>query len=368
MRRTLEAVKASRRPDSAYNLAVPVKAGRKSMARGVVGFVLILLLPSSRAIVAAGVQVTGGSISGVVSDGQGAALPDVTLIASTAPFQKRVVTAGDGTYRFVDLVPSTYVVTAELAGFSKVVRENVVVHEGLNLTLDMTMTVGGISELIAVKADTPMLESKSAVEAVNIAGDLQRALPLSALRTWADALTLVPGVATNQARFQTYYLFGTNYPSGVALVDGADATSVLQGSTLYSQFGRDTFSDIQVRTGGVDASTPLGLGAIVSVATQSGTDQIRGAAALQYEPRAWNADNTPGGQSLIVTTRQSDFSLGGPVVPGKAWFFGTARIARNATGNPQSSLQTGYLRALVPGYSPIDNDWNNQIGFVKGTW
>src|SRR5262245_66421083 len=145
----------------------------------------------------------------------------------------------------------------------------------------MTMTVASISQLIEVKADTPMLESKSAVEAVNIDGDLQRALPLSALRTWADALTLVPGVTTNQARFQTYTLFGTTHPSGVALVDGADATSVLQGSTLYSQFGRDAFSDIQVKTGGVDASTPLGLGSVVTAATQSGGDRFSGAAAYQ---------------------------------------------------------------------------------------
>jgi hypothetical protein len=147
---------------------------------------------------------------------------------------------------------------------------------------------------------------------VNISGDLQRALPLSALRTWADALTLVPGVTTSQARFQTYSLFGTAHPSGVALIDGADATSVLQGSTLYSQFGRDTFSDIQAKTGGVDASTPLGLGAVLIAASQTVTDRFSGAAAYQYE---------------------ADFSLGRPIVRGDAWFFGTARIARNATGN-----------------------------------
>jgi hypothetical protein len=168
---------------------------------------------------------------------------------------------------------------------------------------------------------------------VNISGDLQRALPLSALRTWADALTLVPGVTTSQARFQTYSLFGTAHPSGVALIDGADATSVLQGSTLYSQFGRDTFSDIQAKTGGVDASTPLGLGAVLIAASQTVTDRFSGAAAYQYEPKDWNADNTPGGQSLTVTTRQAEFSLGRPIVRGDAWFFGTARIALNATGN-----------------------------------
>jgi hypothetical protein len=278
----------------------------------------------------------GGSIGGIVNDEQGSALPGVSLTVSAPPVQKTVVTAGDGSYRLVDLVPGTYVVTAQLAGFATLVRENVVVREGPNLTLDLTMTVGAISETVEVRADTPLLESKTAAQGVNISGDLQRALPLSSLRTWADALTLVPGVTTSQARFQTYSLFGTTHPSGVALIDGADATSVLQGSTLYSQFGRDTFSDIQVKTGGVDASTPLGLGAVLTAASQSGTDRFSGAAAYQYEPKDWNADNTPGGQSLTVMTRQADFSLGGPAVRGKAWFFGTARIARNATGNPQN--------------------------------
>ena len=183
---------------------------------------------------------------------------------------------------FEHLVPGTYVVTAQLAGFATLVRENVVVREGLNLTLDLTMTVGAISETVEVRADTPLLESKTAAQGVNISGDLQRAPPLAALRTWADALTLVPGVTTSQARFQTYSLFGTAHPSGVALIDGADATSVLQGSTLYSQFGRDTFSDIQVKTGGVDASTPLGLGAVLTAASQTSAADTRRRALLSY--------------------------------------------------------------------------------------
>jgi hypothetical protein len=182
-------------------------------------------------------------------------------------------------------VPATYVVTARLAGCATLVRRNVVVREGLNLTLDLTMTAGAVHETVEVRADTPLLESRTAAQGVNISGDLQRALPLSALRTWADALTLVPGVTTSQTRFQTYSLFGTGHPSGVVLIDGADATSVLQGSTLYSQFGHDTFSDIQVKTGGVDASTPLGLGAVLTAASQTGTDRFSGAAAYPYEPK-----------------------------------------------------------------------------------
>lgn len=278
------------------------------------------------------------------------------------------MTSADGSYRILDLPPGDYAVTGELSGFAKLVREGVVVREGLNLTLDLAMTVGEVSETVDVRGDSPLLESKTAAEGINISGDLQRALPLSALRTWADALLLVPGVTTSQARYQAYTLFGTWHPSGVALIDGADATSVLQGSTIYSQYGRDAFSDIQVKTGGVDASTPLGLGAVLTAATQSGTDRFSGAAGFQYEPKDWNADNTPGGQSLTVATHQGDFALGGPIARGEAWFFASSRIARNATGNPQSAQQTSYLRALQPGYTPLDNDWDNQIAFVKGTW
>jgi hypothetical protein len=237
---------------------------------------LLLLLSVVFSAHPATAHVVGGSIGGIVTDQQASALPGVSLTVSAPPVKKAVVTAGDGSYRLVDPVPATYVVTARLAGCATLVRRNVVVREGLNLTLDLRMTVGAINETVEVRADTPLLESRTAAQRLNISGDLQRALPLSALRTWADALTLVPGVTTSQARFQTYSLFGTAHPSGVVLIDGADATSVLQGSTLYSPFGRDTSSDIQVKTG---------LGAVLTAASQTGTDRFSGAAAYQYEPK-----------------------------------------------------------------------------------
>jgi len=332
-----------------------------------VAVAVLVFFGSARIVVAQ--LAAGGSISGVVKDEQGAVLPGVTVAATSAsaPGVHTTITDGQGLFRMVDLAPSEYAITCELSAFAKLVRDNVVVREGLNLSLDLTMKVGAVSDVVQVTAETPMLESKTVEQAVNISGDLQRALPLSSLRTWADGLLLVPGVVTSQARFQTYFLHGTLHNSGVVLVDGADATSVLQGSTLYSQFGRETFSDIQVKTGAVDAATPLGLGIIANIATQSGTNQLHGAAGFQYEPQSWNGDNATGGQSLTVTTQQSDFSLGGPIVRDEAWFFGSFRLARNATGVPRSAQQQGYLQALVPGYTSFDNAWDGQIGFVKVT-
>ena len=312
---------------------------------------------------------SGGSISGHVTDAQGGGLPRAVVIATTpsSPGTRSTMTDEEGFYRLLRLPPGSYSIGVEAPDFSRVAHDDIVIREGLNLTLDFTMPIAPVSQSIFVEGRTPLLESKSASVAVNISGDLQRSLPLSSLRIWSDFLLLSPGVATSQARFQTYSLYGTGPPSGVVLGDGADATSVLQGSTLYSQFGSETFADIQVATGAVDASAPLGLGPIVSISTQSGTNRWRGAIGTSYQPKRWNGDNADGGQTLTVETRQGDFAIGGPVTRDRWWFFGSLRVARNHTGNPRSAAQVSDLEALDPGFTQFDNMWRGQTVFGKIT-
>jgi hypothetical protein len=260
-----------------------------------------------------------------------------------------------------------YDIRGERPGFAAAVRQNVAIREGLNVRVDLTLAIGSAEEVVIVSGEPPQLESKYPTQGLNLSGDLQRALPLSSLRTWGDFLMLVPGVATTQARFQTYTLHGTSPSSGVFLVDGADATSVLQGSTLYAQFSRDTFNDIQVKTGAVDAASPLGLGVVANITTQSGTNAVMGSAGATFQAKRWNDSNTPGGQDFTVQVRQPEGSLGGPFVRGRFWFFGSVRIDRNSTGVPRSPQQTEFLEALAPGFEPFDNTWRGQSGFGKLT-
>ncbi|HLG59547.1 MAG TPA: TonB-dependent receptor [Vicinamibacterales bacterium] len=319
--------------------------------------------------VVAAQSIVGGSIGGYIRDEQGGVLPGVLVSALSAdpPDRRLATTDRAGYFRITDLSPGEYSVAAERDGFAKIVRSPIVVREGLSLSVDLTMMVGSLSDVITVTAETPMLEWKTAVQAVNISGDLQRELPLSSLHTWSDFLLLTPGIVSTQARFQTYGLHGTTHPSGAFLVDGADVTSVLQGSTVFAQFAADTFSDVQVKTGAVDAASPLGLGPIVNIATRTGTNEIRGSADLTAQPKAWNSSNTPGGQDLTVHVAQVDVGLGGPIVRDRWWFFGSLRVARNATGVARSLQQTAFLAAIEPGFAPFDNDWAGQFGFVKLT-
>ena len=312
---------------------------------------------------------SGGSISGHVADEQGGVISGVRIVAASPETPLTLVVATDerGYYRIPNLTPAVYTITAERQGFARTSRENVLVREGLHLTISITMALGTTTDVVTVTGEAPVIESKSVAEVVNISGDFQRALPLSSLRNWTDFLALTPRVVTNQGRFQSYSVHGTSGASGVFLVDGADVTSVLQGSGLYAQFASDTTSDIQVATAAVDASSPSGFGPLVTVTTRSGTNELHGTSSLTYQPEAWNADNTPNGQSLTMSVFQPEASLGGPLRRGAVWFFGSARIARNRTGVPRSAEQVRGLQLIDPAFTEFSNAWNGQIGYTKIT-
>src|SRR5688500_11103259 len=75
-------------------------------------------------------QSTTGTIAGSVKDTTGAALPGVTVEASSPALIEKVrtvVTDGAGQYKIVDLRPGDYAVTFSLTGFSSAKREGVTI-------------------------------------------------------------------------------------------------------------------------------------------------------------------------------------------------------------------------------------------------
>ena len=313
-----------------------------------------------------------GSVRGSVSDEQKGVLPGATITATTpdAPGVFTATSDANGAYRLVDLPPGTYTVTVELSTFAKFTRAPVIVRAGLNVLLDVELKVGGISEAVDVRGDPPLLESKQPVQAINIGGEFQRHVPLTSRRDWADFLLLVPGVvATTQAGSNKifYYLHGADFSSLVLQLDGADMASTLQNTNSYINVSDEAIEDTQVKTGAVDAATPIGAGAVVSVVTRSGSNQLKGAVRVGYQGAGWNGNNAPGGTSNAFEIVQSDASLGGPLVKDKAWLFGAYRYTNNSLGVSRTPTQLANLRALVPGFAPLTMDTEASYVFVKGT-
>lgn len=315
-----------------------------------------------------------GSVRGYVKDPQGGVLPGVTITlrSPTVPTPVSGVSDQQGFFRLVDLMPGDYRLEAELQGFAKYVRDPVAVRAGLNIALDIEMSIGALEQVIEVKAETPLLETQRATTSVNISGDFQRDLPLTSRRQFSDFLEVTPGVAARAGDAtgggQIYMLRGGELENHVVQLDGADMGSFRQNrADRLLTFNTDAVSDVQVTTGAIDASTPLGSGAVINVSTKSGTDRFAGVAGAVYTPESWNGNNAGAGTVRFNEIFQPDLSLGGPVVPGKMWFYGAYRYTRQFSGIGRTPEQLALLSALEPTFEPFDNSVLSHNYYAKVT-
>jgi hypothetical protein len=339
----------------------------KNMKTLLVGF-LLLSCAAGEAVA----QTTAGSIRGYVRDEQGGVLPGVTITATSpvAATPSIAVTDQQGYYRLLNLLPGDYTLTAELQGFAKLVRVNILVRAGLDVGVDVVMKIGGIAETVTVKGETPLLETSKGGQAVNVSGELQHSLPLTARQHWSEFLNLTPGAvsadSTSNPSASTYYVHGAGIVSFSTLIDGADMASAVNPWQAYISLGGDTVSDVQIKTGGMDASTPLGFGAAVVTLTQSGTNRFKGSVNFAYTPKAWMANNQPGGSSQTMSVTQPDLALGGPIVKDHLWFYGSYRRRIGTLGISRAAADVSTLHAVVPSFQPFDNTMaaNNIFGKV----
>jgi hypothetical protein len=331
--------------------------------------VLLLLTCAAAESVA---QTTEGSIRGYLRDEQGAALPGVTITAMSVAVARPLTTVTDqeGYYRLLNVPPGEYSVGAELEGFTKFIRDNVAMRAGLNLGLDIVLKVGSLTETVEVKGDSPLLETTRAVQAVNVSGELQRSLPLAARRHWSEFLRIAPGaVATDTTVDQAsvFYVHGAGIVSGSSLIDGADMSSAVNPWTGYIALPDLTIADVQIKTSGLDASAPLGLGAASNLVVKSGTNRISGGVTMAYTPKSWISNNTPGATSQSQSIMQPEVAIGGPIRRDRLWYFGSYMRRNGTLGLSRPSDQIAAMKALVPSFVPFDNDIKANIVFIKAT-
>jgi hypothetical protein len=316
-----------------------------------------------------------GTMRGSVRDQQGGVLPGVTIAATsvTTAGAATAVSEADGSYRLLGLAPGEYTVTADLAGFATYVRRGILVRAGLNLGLEIALAIDTLHEAVQVVAESPMLEVHEPVQAVNISGELQRSVPLSSRKDFTDFLEVTPGVTARTLDqgngAQVYMLRGSDIDNHVIQIDGSDIGSFRQGlAGQYVGLSSEAIQDTQVKTGGVDAAAPLGVGLIVNVATPTGTNRVSGSVATVFQAQAWNGNNAAAnGQSATSSLFQPDLALGGPIIPNRVTFFGSFRYADRHVGIARTADQQRALSTIDPAFVPFDNGGRSRYLFVKAT-
>src|SRR5580765_7337047 len=160
---------------------------------------LLTLLCVSLAPPAWAQQASG--ISGVVRDSSGSVLPGVSVeAASPALIEKSitVVTDGEGRYSVVDLRPGNYTVTFSLDGFSKVVRDGIVLGAGFTATVNVSLSVGAIAETITVTGASPVVDTQTMRRQETLNTTQLEALPSGNIGVQTLAY-VTPGFAATQA-------------------------------------------------------------------------------------------------------------------------------------------------------------------------
>jgi hypothetical protein len=168
-----------------------------------------------------------GSLRGTVVDEQGAAMPGVTVMATSpaALTPGTDVTDAQGAYRIANLPPGEYTLVAELPGFSVYRREGILLRAAANFQVEaMVMRVGTLEEAITVSGRSPMVEVSNPTTTINVDAEFQEALPLTEGGFWTDFLQMTPGVLSRPhndgSGRQNYYASGVEHREHVTQMDG----------------------------------------------------------------------------------------------------------------------------------------------------
>src|SRR5262245_41717061 len=140
------------------------------------------------------------TLSGTVTDATDAALPGVTVTALLVDTGNTFVAVTDasGSYRIGAMRPGVYKITAELAGFTTVTRENVQLLVGQAASLALKMTLATVRETVTVTGEAPLISTSRSTLGGNIDPVQMEALPVNG-RNWMQLTLLAPGSRANEA-------------------------------------------------------------------------------------------------------------------------------------------------------------------------
>jgi len=281
---------------------------RRLVWLAVVGFVLALPLVA---------HAQDSAVIGTVRDNTGAILPGVTVTATNEAQGTTFMGVTDerGSYR-IPVLPAVYRVTAELPGFTTVVRPGVEVLLGRQVMLNLDMAVAGLQETVTVTGDAPLLDTSSSNITGNIDPRQMEDIPLNG-RNWMDLTLLAPGSrqnASSEVPLDRQGFFQVQ-------VDGQQATLTVCCSQNQPRYSRDSIAEFVLSTNRFDATQGRTMGMMVNAVTKSGTNKLSGTFAGYFRDDRWNAADFIQHRVIPYQDQQLSGTLGGPVVKDRIHFF-----------------------------------------------
>ncbi|MGB7623006.1 MAG: carboxypeptidase regulatory-like domain-containing protein [Terriglobia bacterium] len=293
-------------------------------------FLLLVVIALALLLVltAASQAQSAGAIGGLVTDAQGAAVvgAKVTAHNTATGIDRTTITGPTGQYQLAALPIGTYKVEVQSQGFQTKVTENVIVQVAQATDLDVSLVVGQLSETVNVEASAPVIESTTMSVGAVIPQRTVQEIPLNG-RHFVDLGLLLPGSVvqpqngflTAPLRGQGAFAFNTagNREDTVNfMVNGVNLNDMVQNQITF-QPSINTVSEFSSTNSTFSAEYGRNSGAIVNIATRSGSNQFHGEVFEFIRNNALDGNNFFANSANLPIApfkrNQFGFNVGGPV-------------------------------------------------------
>lgn len=291
-------------------------------------------------------QTFRGNLAGVVTDASGAALPAAAIkLESPRTGLSRVgVASASGEFLFAELPVGLYRLTISSPGFEAKTIDNAEVAVSKTTNLTVQLGVAQQQAVVEVAAQAVTLET-TATALVSVVDTKSVAdMPMNG-RDFRQMVKLAPGVSPATTSVNGMRTSGNNFQ-----IDGADNNDAFHNTSAVNQGGVagiagtllpieaiDQFS-VQTNAG---ADSGRNGGSAVNLVIKSGTNTLHGSAFYFNRNEALAALSplqNPGSKKAVIRNNQYGFSLGGPIVKNKTFFFLTGEAQKSIANN--STLDT----------------------------
>jgi hypothetical protein len=319
----------------------------------------ILLLAAACSVGLA--QEYRSTVSGQVSDPQGAVIPGVSIVLTEKSTNARFETkSGEaGNYSIPLLPPGQYDLAAEIQGFKKYQRSDFTVSTNQRIQLDIVMEIGSLAETVTVTSEAPLIQTGTASVGQVITTNQVENMPMNG-RTPMALAQLAYGVtpAGGGTRIRPYDNSG---PADISMGGSQNRASeiLIDGSPDMTRDRRvaysppvDAVTEVKVEAFQVDAAYGNTGGGTINVVMKGGSNEFHGTAyefnqntamsartffLREPSPRKWNQYGlTASGPIVIpklIDTRNKIF-----------WFFGYEGIKSNEPEVLTSTVPTALMR------------------------
>jgi hypothetical protein len=275
------------------------------------------------------------SIQGQVTDPDGAVIPAVkiTVIARDIGVKRTVVTDSAGRYHIVALPLGTYRIEVRAAGFKTAIVESSKLEVGSTMTLNFQLTIGDISEIVVVSTDHELIEQSTTSVGHVVDQRIVQEMPLNG-RYFLDLGLRVPGSVTPpQGAFSAapnrglgslaLNTTGNREETVNYLVNGITLNN-LTFSSISFQLPINTIQEFKLDSSTFSAKYGESSGAVVNIATRSGSNEIHGELFEFFRNDALDSRNYfefTSSKPAPFKRNQFGGNVGGPIIKGKLFFF-----------------------------------------------